>query len=104
MFFYLKERATNILRFNSRVVVQGCGPIGLICIAVLRTMGIENIVAVDGNEQRLAFAKRMGAGETVMHELGASITLPSVRNRFQADILQIFYIQVSDSPVAHSNI
>ena len=60
-----RAKTTNILRFNSRVVVQGCGPIGLICIAVLRTMGIENIVAVDGNEQRLAFAKRMGAGETV---------------------------------------
>ena len=64
---HILERAktTNILRFNSRVVVQGCGPIGLICIAVLRTMGIENIVAVDGNEQRLEFAKRMGAGKTV---------------------------------------
>ena len=38
-----RAKSTNILRFNSRVVVQGCGPIGLICIAVLRTMGIENI-------------------------------------------------------------
>lgn len=36
-----RAKTTNILRFNSRVVVQGCGPIGLICIAVLRTMGIE---------------------------------------------------------------
>ena len=33
-----RAKTTNILRFNSRVVVQGCGPIGLICIAVLRTM------------------------------------------------------------------
>ena len=36
-----RAKTTGILRFNSRVVVQGCGPIGLICIAVLRTMGIE---------------------------------------------------------------
>ena len=35
-----RAKTTGILRFNSRVVVQGCGPIGLICIAVLRTMGI----------------------------------------------------------------
>ena len=48
-----------------RQVVQGCGPIGLICIAVLRTMGIENICAVDGNEKRLEFAKRMGATRCV---------------------------------------
>ena len=60
-----RAKTTGILRFNSRVVVQGCGPIGLICIAVLRTMGIENIVAVDGNENRLAFAKRMGADKSV---------------------------------------
>ena len=49
-----RAKTTGILRFNSRVVVQGCGPIGLICIAVLRTMGIENIVAVDGEEKRLS--------------------------------------------------
>ena len=52
-----RAKTTGILRFNSRVAVQGCGPIGLICIAVLRTMGIENIVAIDGQQQRLDFAK-----------------------------------------------
>ena len=60
-----RAKTTGILRFNSRVVVQGCGPIGLICIAILRTMGIENIVAVDGEEKRLSFAKEMGADNTV---------------------------------------
>ncbi len=30
-----RAKSTGILRFNSRVVVQGCGPIGLICIAIL---------------------------------------------------------------------
>ena len=60
-----RAKTTGILRFNSRVAVQGCGPIGLICIAVLRTMGIENITAVDGEPKRLEFAKRMGASKTV---------------------------------------
>ena len=60
-----RAKTTGILRFNSRVVVQGCGPIGLICIAILRTMGVENITAVDGEEKRLAFAKEMGATKTV---------------------------------------
>ena len=60
-----RAKTTGILRFNSRVVVQGCGPIGLICIAVLRTLGIENITAVDGNEMRLNFAKKLGASHTV---------------------------------------
>ena len=60
-----RAKTTGILRFNSRVVVQGCGPIGLICIAVLRTMGVEHICAVDGNEKRLEFAKKMGADTSV---------------------------------------
>lgn len=60
-----RAKTTNLLGFASRVLVQGCGPIGLTVIAVLRTMGIENIIAVDGDAQRLALAKEFGAGITV---------------------------------------
>ena len=62
-----RAKTTGILRFNSRVVVQGCGPIGLICIAVLRTMGIENIVAVDGEKKRLDFAKKILHSSAQVH-------------------------------------
>ena len=100
-----RAKTTNILRFNSRVVVQGCGPIGLICIAVLRTMGIENIVAVDGNEQRLAFAKRMGAGETVnfMNYKGIDNLANAVKDAFGGHLAD-FAFQCTGSPVAHCNI
>lgn len=60
-----RAKSTGLLAFNSKVVVQGCGPIGLLTIAVLRTLGTENIIAVDGDEQRLAMAKRMGAALTI---------------------------------------
>ena len=100
-----RAKTTNILRFNSRVVVQGCGPIGLICIAVLRTMGIENIVAVDGNEKRLAFAKEMGAAKTVnfTEHKGIDALAAAVKDAFgghEAD----FAFQCTGSPVAHANI
>lgn len=100
-----RAKTTNILRFNSRVVVQGCGPIGLICIAVLRTMGIENIVAVDGEEKRLAFAKEMGAGATVnfKEHKGIEALAGAVKNAFggyEAD----FAFQCTGSPAAHANI
>lgn len=100
-----RAKTTNILRFNSRVVVQGCGPIGLICIAVLRTMGIENIVAVDGNEQRLEFAKRMGANETVnfMNHKGIDALAGAVEAAF-GGYLADFAFQCTGSPVAHANI
>jgi threonine dehydrogenase-like Zn-dependent dehydrogenase len=100
-----RAKLTNILRFNSRVVVQGCGPIGLICIAVLRTMGVENIVAVDGNEQRLEFAKRMGANATVnfMNYKGIDNLANAVKDAF-GGYLADFAFQCTGSPVAHANI
>ena len=100
-----RAKTTGILRFNSRVVVQGCGPIGLICIAVLRTMGIENIVAVDGNEQRLAFAKRMGADNTVnfSQHKGIEALTDAVKDAF-GGYLADFAFQCTGSPIAHANI
>lgn len=100
-----RAKETGILRFNSRVVVQGCGPIGLICIAVLRTMGIEHIVAVDGEQKRLDFAKRMGADNSVnfkehqgIEALAKAVT--DACGGHPAD----FAFQCTGSPAAHSNI
>ncbi len=100
-----RAKTTGILRFNSRVVVQGCGPIGLICIAVLRTMGIENITAVDGEEKRLEFAKRMGANKTVnfKNHKGIEALSTAVEESF-GGYLADFAFQCTGSPVAHSNI
>ena len=100
-----RAKTTGILRFNSRVVVQGCGPIGLICIAVLRTMGIENIVAVDGEEKRLSFAKQMGAGNTVNFKdyKGIEALTDGVKNALGGHLAD-FAFQCTGSPVAHSNI
>lgn len=61
------EKAKEIFNFehNSYVLVQGCGPIGLLLLAVVRTMGVRNIIAVDGDEKRLAMAEKLGAAFTV---------------------------------------
>ena len=100
-----RAKTTDILRFNSRVAVQGCGPIGLLCIAVLRTMGIENITAVDGNEQRLEFAKLMGATATVNFKNYADRDklAEGVKESF-GGYLADFAFQCTGSPVAHANI
>ncbi len=100
-----RAKTTGILRFNSRVAVQGCGPIGLICIAVLRTMGIENIVAVDGNDMRLDFAKQMGATKTVNFKNfdGAEALAEGVKAAFDGYFAD-FAFQCTGSPVAHANI
>lgn len=100
-----RAKTTGILRFNSRVVVQGCGPIGLICIAVLRTMGIENIIAVDGEQKRLDFAKKMGAFTSVNFKdhKGLEALAGAVEDAFGGHLAD-FAFQCTGSPVGHSNI
>ena len=100
-----RAKSTGILRFNSRVVVQGCGPIGLICIAVLHTMGIGNIIAVDGNEGRLAFAKRLGASGSVNFNdfKGAEAMAEGVKSQLVGHLAD-FAFQCTGSPAGHSNI
>ncbi len=100
-----RAKTVGILKFNSRVVVQGCGPIGLLCIAVLRTMGIENIVAVDGEQKRLDFAKEMGACQAVnfKNTNGIDELTKAVKKAF-GGYLADFAFQCTGSPAAHANI
>jgi threonine dehydrogenase-like Zn-dependent dehydrogenase len=100
-----RAKTTGILRFNSRVVVQGCGPIGLICIAILKTMGIQNIVAVDGVQKRLDFAKELGATNFVNfadHKGLKELTI-AVEDKFEGHLAD-FAFQCTGSPTAHANI
>jgi threonine 3-dehydrogenase len=46
---------------GQNVAVLGCGPIGLMALAVLRVAGARRIFATDVNPERLAMAQRMGA-------------------------------------------
>jgi threonine 3-dehydrogenase len=43
------------------VLVTGCGPIGLMSIAVARACGSSTVFATETNEQRRVMAKKMGA-------------------------------------------
>ncbi len=56
---------TGLMPLASTVVIQGCGPVGLVVTAVLKTQGYRNIIAIDGTEQRLEMAKRLGASHTI---------------------------------------
>ncbi len=68
-------------------------------------MGIENIVAVDGNEQRLAFAKEMGASKSVNFKeyKGIEALAGAVSDAFGGHLAD-FAFQCTGSPAAHSNI
>lgn len=60
-----RAQTTGLLNFNSKVLLQGCGPVGLMMTAVLKASGINYIIALDGDAKRLDMAKRLGAQKTV---------------------------------------
>jgi len=47
------------------VAILGCGPIGLMAVAIARMAGARHIFATDLNAERLAVAGRMGANEAI---------------------------------------
>ncbi len=46
---------------GKHVLVTGCGPIGLLAIAVAKTLGAEKVVATEVNPVRIDLAHKMGA-------------------------------------------
>jgi L-iditol 2-dehydrogenase len=56
-----RANTTNLINFNSKVLVQGLGPVGLVMISVLRAAGVNHIIAIDGTPKRLEMAKKLGA-------------------------------------------
>src|SRR3979490_49590 len=50
------------------VLVNGCGPIGLMNVATARALGASRIIACDMNPIRLATAEKMGADRAVKPE------------------------------------
>jgi threonine 3-dehydrogenase len=48
-----------------KVLVTGCGPVGIMAIPVARAAGARSVFATDVSEYRLALARRMGAALTL---------------------------------------
>jgi L-iditol 2-dehydrogenase len=95
----------NRLNFRSRVVVQGCGPIGLLMIAVLRTAGVNNIIALDGNPSRLEMARRLGADELINYKEYSGIDEIAEKVQSLTKGLGAHWgFQVTGVPVAHANL
>jgi threonine 3-dehydrogenase len=50
---------------GKRVLVLGCGPIGLFCAAIARASGAARVIASEVSEARIALARRMGAHRVI---------------------------------------
>ncbi|KAJ2920157.1 hypothetical protein MD484_g351, partial [Candolleomyces efflorescens] len=54
------------LRANQSIAVFGCGPVGLLCMAVAKAIGASRIIAVDIVPARLEFAKTYAATDAYL--------------------------------------
>jgi 5-exo-hydroxycamphor dehydrogenase len=53
------------VRLGEAVVVQGAGPVGLAAVMVAALAGARDIIVIDGVDQRLEVARRLGATATI---------------------------------------
>ncbi|MGC8998643.1 MAG: zinc-dependent alcohol dehydrogenase [Candidatus Bathyarchaeia archaeon] len=53
------------VKLGDTVAIIGAGPIGLLHLLTVKRMGAEKVVMVDVVEERLEFAEKLGADETV---------------------------------------
>ncbi|KAL0072246.1 hypothetical protein AAF712_000006 [Marasmius tenuissimus] len=60
---YIQLSNLGGFRANQSVVIFGCGPVGLLCMAVARALGAARIIAVDIVQSRLEFAKQYAGAE-----------------------------------------
>ncbi len=64
---------------GKHVLVTGCGPIGLLAVAVAKTLGAETVVATEVNPLRAALARTMGADAVLDPSLEGPATAKKVR-------------------------
>ncbi|HEX5744206.1 MAG TPA: zinc-binding dehydrogenase, partial [Candidatus Saccharimonadales bacterium] len=53
---------------GQRVLILGCGPIGLFSVLLAQNFGVAKVIAADINPANLELAKRLGADETILIE------------------------------------
>lgn len=57
------------LRTSQSIAIFGCGPVGLLCMAVAKAFGASRVIAVDIVPHRLEFAKSYAATDSFMPPL-----------------------------------
>ena len=100
-----RANTTGLINFNSKVLVQGLGPVGLVMISVLRAAGVNHIIAIDGTPKRLEMAKKLGAKTVISFKEITSLEdrvnlVKSVANGVGVD----FAFQCTGAPMAAKDI
>ncbi|GAB1868173.1 Sorbitol dehydrogenase [Camponotus japonicus] len=60
------------ININSKVLILGAGPIGLVTLLVAKAMGANKVVITDVTEHKLKMAKKLGADDTYLFRKDSS--------------------------------
>ncbi len=82
---------------SKKVLVTGCGPAGLMTIAVARAIGARAVYATDISQYRIDFAKRMGA-DLAMHAIDDPV-VDLVRDATDGEGVDVL-LELSGAPAA----
>jgi threonine 3-dehydrogenase len=80
-----------------KVLVTGCGPVGLMTIAVARAIGARAIYATDIHEYRLGFARKMGA-DLALHAFDDPV-IPTILDATDGEGVDVL-LEMSGAPSA----
>ena len=89
------------LRLEESVAVMGAGPVGQSVVALATLSGAGEVVAVDGIHERLEFARRMGATNTIALDVPREDRLSLARSMTHGRGFDVV-IEASGNPAAVS--
>ena len=100
-----RANSTGLINFNSKVLIQGLGPVGLVMCSVLRAAGVNHIIAIDGTAKRLEMAKKLGVKTVISFKEVATLEervkmVKSLANGVGVD----FAFQCTGAPAAAKDI
>ena len=92
-------------KWDSKVLIQGLGPVGLVMLSVLRAAGVNHVIAIDGTPKRLEMAKKLGAKTVINFREATSLEervrlVKAAANGVGAD----FAFQCTGAPAAAKDI
>lgn len=100
-----RAKSTGLINFRSRVLIQGCGPIGLLMLAAVRAAGVQHILALDGDDNRLDMAHKLGADHLINYKNYAGLQeLTGAIKENTHGLGAHFAFQCTGVPTAASNI
>ena len=76
------------MKLGDIVVIIGAGPIGLLHLLTAKKIGVEKAIVIDLVEERLNFAKKLGADETInAGKTDVAETVRKITNAYGADVV-----------------